>query len=150
MTTTIAGATTTAKRTAAKGTRQFKICLTDMAAGLAPQLRVFLLLILFSLGASGHAVAMGTGPMSADMAPIAAAAMPMQMAVGESHDANCPGHHCDSRAPSCCLMGQCLLGVAPASPPAFLPTAKAEPVAGPMMVPTAPIIFRPFRPPAVV
>ncbi|OJX16336.1 MAG: hypothetical protein BGO82_00865 [Devosia sp. 67-54] len=110
---------------------------------------MLLLLILFSLGASAHAVAMGTEPMPADKAFMVTAAMPMQMAVADAHDANC-AHHCDSRGPSCCLMGQCLLGVAPASPPAFLSTAKAEPMAGPMMVPTAPIIIRPFRPPAMV
>lgn len=137
---------------ALRGTMRGKRCWTGIMARLATPWRVFLVLILFSLGVTSHDMAMASGPMPGDMASMASMDMTMHIdAAHMPHEGGCGSDHCGAQTTqTCCLMGQCLIGVAPGSPPAFCAAAKAEPVAVTILMRTARVLVLPFRPPALV
>jgi hypothetical protein len=109
----------------------------------ARTLRTLLLLTLFLTGAGVHDLAMAQEAM-----PGAAATVQMHQPVAHL---TCTGHHCgDTGGSPCCVMGQCMLGVACAAEFAFPPRTADIPVPSAAMITAWLLQALPFRPPAVV
>jgi len=122
-----------------------------MMARLASPYRVFLVLMLFTLGVMSHDVTMAAEKIAATPG-IEAHHMDSGMAMMDHGKDNrtCPCGHCDSQMPPCCLAGQCLIGVALPAPFAFLPAPRPVHVTVTLSLPTSNVRFTPFRPPAEV
>lgn len=119
-----------------------------MIARLATPLRVILVLVLFSLGATSHDAAMAQSPMPGEMSVMS---MHMTAGMGLPHEGGThPSAHHSVPEPGCCVMGQCLVGIPPTLSLGLADAGKPEQAATPLMIPIGSPTDLPYRPPTVI
>ena len=121
-----------------------------MIARLATPLRVVLVLILFSLGATTHDAAMAQAPMPGETLA-SATSIDMTADMVQSHDnMRHQSTHRGMPERSCCAMGQCLIGIPPTQFLGLATPGKPEQAATALMVSIGSPSELPYRPPTLI
>lgn len=102
-----------------------------------------LLLVLFGLTVGGHEAVMG-----APSAPAAATTVYEPVISHSTQVSDCSAHSCGPRDQSCCVVGQCPLGVTSAHELSFPDASHTFGPTGPLASSQGVGLPLPFRPPA--
>lgn len=113
-------------------------------SAVARIVRLCALLTLILGGVASHDVAMAGGAMHEGHALVGV----VSTMTHHHSDNACTGAVCDQQEPACCVMGQCLIGIAPVADYRFLKAALPEPEAYPERLRVTGLVWAPFRPPA--
>jgi hypothetical protein len=114
-------------------------------SAVARIVRLCALLTLILGGVASHDVAMASGAMHEGHISVDVASTMTH----HHSDNGCTGSTCDQQEPACCVMGQCLIGIAPVADYRFLTAELPQPEAYPERLPITGFAWAPFRPPAV-